>query len=192
MVDHRHAEHFKLGSVPSGDDIDGVAAAADVIDHGRLLGGHDRMDGRNVRGGEHGRIFGRGRHSGCPAEAFESGAIEIGLAAEALPAPDRHQRFEFHLVRYLREPQRVGPGDLQGSRHGGDGATAAQIGAERTELQLAVVEQRIGGATQFFQLGITGHWNSPLFCSSVRAMRHHHQRIGSAALGAVCNFAHLL
>ena len=56
----RLAEHLDLRLVPAGDDVEAEAAAGDVVDGGGLLGGHDRMDGRHVRGGEDAGILGRG------------------------------------------------------------------------------------------------------------------------------------
>ena len=44
MIEQRRAEHFDFGAVPAGDDVERKPPAGDVIDRGRLLGHHDRMD----------------------------------------------------------------------------------------------------------------------------------------------------
>jgi hypothetical protein len=94
----RRAEHFDLRLVPAGDDVQCKTAAGNVIDGLTLLGGHDRMNRRHVRGGENCRIFGRGADASGPRETFEPGAVEIRLATEPLPSADRNQSFELHGV----------------------------------------------------------------------------------------------
>ena len=44
------------------------------------------------------RIFGRGADAGGPGKTFETGAVEVGDAAEAAPSSDWDQGFEFHRV----------------------------------------------------------------------------------------------
>ena len=79
-------------------------------------------------------------------EALEARTVEIGHAAEAVPAADRNQRFEFHGFRRLGQFQGIRPIDLEHPIDGRDGAAAVEIGAESAELELAVVEDRIGPA----------------------------------------------
>ena len=60
------------------------------------------------------------------------------------PVDDRHQRLELHLIAHACQGERIRPGRLQHPLDAGDGAAAAEIGAEGAELELAIVEQRIG------------------------------------------------
>ena len=94
------------------------------------------------------RILCQRAHRGGKGKAFEAFAVEIGGAAETLPAPDRHDRLELHFVGHARERQRIVPPGLQNAVDRRHGAAAAQIAAERAELQLAVIEKRIAGFPQ--------------------------------------------
>jgi len=96
VLHQRRAEHLDLRPVPAGDDVEREAAAGDMVDGRRLLGRHHRVDGRYMRGGEDAGIMGRGAHRRSPGKALEARAIEVGDAAETVPAADRHQSFEFH------------------------------------------------------------------------------------------------
>ena len=144
VAQHRAAEHVDLGLVPSGHDVERVAAARNMVDHGRLLGGDDRMVERDMRGGEHARLAGRGRHAGRPGIGLEARSLRIGGAAEAVPARDRHDRLELHLLGEPGERDRVGPGDVEPAVEVRHHAAAVEVGLERAELELAGAEGRIG------------------------------------------------
>ena len=136
MFEQRRAEHLDFRPVPTGDDVEHEAAAADMIDGAGLLGGHHRMHRRHMRGGEDGGIFGQRGHGGGPGEALEPFAVEIRAAAEALPAPDRNDGFEFHLVRHHRNRRGARPLRFQNAvdrRHGG---AAGKIAAEVPSFSL--------------------------------------------------------
>jgi hypothetical protein len=152
MILHARAEHIELTLIPAADNIDGVAAIADVIDHGRLLRGKHWVVHRHVRGREHRRIFGHRADTRSPGKALEPSAVEVGNSAEALPAPDRHQRLELHHVGDLGEPHRVRPGDLKRLGNSADRAATVQVGAESSELELAIIEKWIGRAAKFLNL----------------------------------------
>ncbi len=142
------AKHLDLRLVPAGHDVEVEAAAGHVVDGGSLLGGHDGMDRRHMRRGEDARISGRGADRRRPRTRLEPLSVEVGDTAEALPAADRHQRLELHLIAHARQRQRIRPGCLQHAIDAGNGAAAAEIGAEGAELELAGVEQRVGGFAQ--------------------------------------------
>jgi hypothetical protein len=142
------AEHLDLGLVPAGDDIEVEATAGHMIDGRGLLGGHDGMDGRHMRGGKDARIPGRSADRRRPRKRFEALPVEVGHAAESFPTADRHQRLELHLIAHACQRERIRPGRLQHPLDAGDGAAAAEIGAEGAELELAMVEQRIGRFAQ--------------------------------------------
>ncbi len=152
----RLAEHLDLGLVPAGDDVEAEAAVGEMIDGGRLLRRHHRMHGRDMRGREDAGPRGRGADAGCPGERLEALSVEIGDAAEALPAPDRHQRLEAHLVTHFRERERARPFRFEHAVDLGDGAAARKIAGERAELELAIVEQRILALAQLIGAGIHG------------------------------------
>src|SRR5262249_42203752 len=103
---------------------------------------------RHVRGGENAGIMRRCAHAGGPCEALKTGAVEIGLPAEPLPAADRHQRLELHFFGDLRQRQRVRPIDLQHAVDRGNRTAAVEIGAEGSKLELAVVENRVAASAR--------------------------------------------
>ena len=138
----------------------GVAAIADVIDHGRLLRREHRVVHGYMRGGKHCGIFGHRADTGGPRKALEPRAVEVGDPAEALPASDRHQRLELHRVGNLGKPHCVRPRDLKRLGNCADRAAAVQIGAESPELELTIIEQWIGRATKFLNFGSTLHFDS--------------------------------
>jgi hypothetical protein len=136
VVEQIDPEHLDLRQIPAGHDVEHEASVGDVVDGGALLGGHDRMDGRHVRGGEDGGIGRRSADASRPGEAFEAGAIEVGDPAEAPPAPDRHQCLEPHLLGELGERERGGPADPQRAFDGGDRRPVVEVGTEVPSLSL--------------------------------------------------------
>ena len=172
VLHQRRAEHLHLRAVPAGHHVEREAAAGDVIDGGGLLRHHQRMDREHVRGREHRGIPGRGTDAGRPGETLEARAVEIGDAAEALPAADRHQRLELHVVGELGERQRVRPVDLERAVDGRDRAAAVEIAAEGAELELAIVVERIARLSQLVRsfvvthLNLHGAYRNPACCTS--------------------------
>jgi hypothetical protein len=142
------AKHFELGREPAADDVERETAVADVIDGRRLLRRHDRMDGRHVRGGQDAGALGRLGDAGRPGISVEIGAVEIGLAAKAFPASDRHQRLVAEAVGGCADRQRLGPARPEAILGRGDGAAIADIDAEEAELQPVGAEERIGRGTR--------------------------------------------
>jgi hypothetical protein len=66
------------------------------------------------------------------------------LVAPPKPAQrDRYQRLELHLVGELRQRDRAGPTDLETAVEVRHHAAAVEVGLESSELQLAIVEDRI-------------------------------------------------
>jgi hypothetical protein len=114
----------------------------------------------DMRGREDARIFGQRAHRRGEGEALETFAIEIGGAAEAFPAPNRHDGLELHLVRHARESDRALPLGLQDTVDRRHGAAAAKIGAKGSKLQLAVIEKRIARLSQLIRSTSPVHWSS--------------------------------
>jgi hypothetical protein len=137
-----------------------------VIDRGGLLRGHDRMNGRDVRGREYPRVSGGRADSRRPGKGFEARSVEVGDAAETLPAADRHQRFELHLVGELRERERARPIRFQHAVDARDRAAAAEIGGERPQPQFAITEERIACLSQLPCPRIFPHSFLPMFKAS--------------------------
>ena len=81
-------------------------------------------------------VLRRGADGRRPGEALEAGPVEIGRAAEAMPAPDRHQRLELHLVGAAGQLQRVRPVDLQHAVDARDGAAAPRLVQKVPSLSL--------------------------------------------------------
>ena len=86
------------------------------------------------------RIVGRGADAGGPGIAFETGAVEVGDAAEAAPSSDRDQGFEFHRVGDLGQLQGARPVGFQRTLDGGHRRAAFQVGAKSAEFQLIIAE----------------------------------------------------
>jgi hypothetical protein len=104
-----HAEHLELALVPAGDDVEAEAALADVVGGDALLGGDDRMKQRRMHGAEHGDALGRGEQAGRPGDGLERLAVQVGVAAVALPAPDRQQEVDAGGVAHAGEREAVLP-----------------------------------------------------------------------------------
>ena len=77
----------------------------------------------------------RGEQSAGPGDRLEARAVDVGLAAVALPARDGHHALQSTLVRQLRQREVVVPGRLPALGHGGVRAPIGAIGAEEAELE---------------------------------------------------------
>ena len=157
VSEHCAAEHVYFRLVPPGHDVERVAATGDVVDHRGLLGGKDRMIERDMRSSENaGRGCGGG-NAGGPGVGFEARSLRIGGAAEAMPAGDRHQRFEFHLLGEPGERDRIAPGDVEAAVEIRHHAAAVEVGLEGPELQPAAAQRRIGLVPVPLSIGKRGH-----------------------------------
>src|SRR5438093_13215225 len=87
-------KHVELCLVPAADDVEAEAATADVIGRDDLLRREHRRKDRHMHGAEHGEALGGGQQAARPGDGLERAALEIGLAAIALPAPDWHEAFD--------------------------------------------------------------------------------------------------
>ena len=143
VFEERDAEHFHFRIIPAVDHVERVAAAGNMIDHGRLLGGDDRMIERDMRGRDHAGIFGRAGNAGRPGEGLEARPLRIGRAAKAAPARHRHQRLEFHVVGELGQRHGIRPGDFEPAVEVRHHAAGIEIGLKRAELELAAAQRRI-------------------------------------------------
>ena len=133
-------EHIELILVPAADDVEAEAAAADVIGRDDLLRREHRRKERHMHGAEHGEACGGGQQAARPGDSLERAALEIGRAAIALPAPDRHHAFDAGRVRHLSEPDILIKGVLPALRHLGSGAAARAVGAEDGKLEPIAAE----------------------------------------------------
>src|SRR5580704_13838765 len=77
VLQERDAEHFHFRKIPAVDYVERIAAIGNVIDHGRLLGGNDRMVERDMRGRDYARVFGRAGDARGPGEGLEARALWI-------------------------------------------------------------------------------------------------------------------
>ena len=135
MGHHRRAEHFKLRLEPAADDVQGEAAARNMIDGGALFGGDDGMNGRHMAGGENRAVACGGADASRPGEGFITGAVEIGFSAKTPPARHRHQGLEARRIGCAREVQHIVPGGMEHAVNGRDGAGAVHIQAEGSDLE---------------------------------------------------------
>src|SRR5215467_13618644 len=117
-----------------------------MVDDGRLLRRDQRVVDRAMRCGDDAYLVGRGGDARGPGEGFKAGALWIELAAEPAPARHRQQCLELHLVGELGEGLGVRPGNFQPPLDVGHEAAIVEIALEGPELELAVVEGRIGQA----------------------------------------------
>jgi len=137
---HMSAEHVEFVLEPSAHHVHGEAAAGHVIDGRRHLGHHQRMHQRHVDGGEHGAIVGHRADRRRPGEALERAVVEVRGPAVALPAPDRQQRLHAGAIHRLGDVLGVGPIELPGLRHGGDGGAVAAIESHDPEFHAVAAE----------------------------------------------------
>ena len=100
MIALLDAEHRELALVPADDDVQPEAAFADMVGGDHLLRRNDRIEQRRMHGAEHGDALGRGEQAGRPGDGLERRALVVGVAAVALPAPDREQEIDAGLVRH--------------------------------------------------------------------------------------------
>jgi hypothetical protein len=131
----RHAEHLELVLVPTDDDVQSEAAFADVVGRHHLLGGDDGVEQRGVHGAEAGDPAGRCEQRSRPGDGLERGALVVGLAAVALPAPDRQHEVDAGRIGHAREPEIVGPGAGPAFRDLGHRAAGRAVCAEQAELE---------------------------------------------------------
>ena len=153
---HVRAEHVELVLEPAAHDVEREPAIGDMIDGGRHLRHHQRMNQRHVAGRKHRDIVRQRAERGRPGEAFEGRAVEVRRAAVAAPTADRKQRFHAGSVDRLRDLHRVGPVELPGFRHGGDGGAMAAIESHDPELH-PVAAKQTGSGRVVFLARATGH-----------------------------------
>src|SRR6185437_16843303 len=96
----------------------------------------------------HAAALRRLRDAGGPGVSVEIGAVEIGLAAEALPARDRHHRLIAVAVGLGADGEAFGPRSAETLFRLGDGAAIADIDAEEAEFQPVRAEKRISRRTR--------------------------------------------
>ena len=104
-----HAEHLELAFVPAGDDVEAEASGADLVGGDHLLGCDDRVEQRRVDRAKHRDTFCCCKQACRPRNRLERGAVEIALAAVALPASDREHEVDAGIVCHLAELQAIGP-----------------------------------------------------------------------------------
>ena len=100
------------------------------------------MEQRRVHGAEHGDALGRGQQAGRPGDGLQRLAVQIGVAAVALPAADRQHEVDAGLVGHAGEREAVRPARRPALRHLGGRAAGRAVGAEQAELQRVGVVHR--------------------------------------------------
>src|SRR5260370_659382 len=88
----RAREHLHLRREPAHHQVQRKAAIGDMVDGRCLLGGHDGMHRRHVRGRGNHDVPGRLGQPRRPGVSLERFAVEVGRPAEAAPA--RHRQRE--------------------------------------------------------------------------------------------------
>src|SRR5215475_10232113 len=84
---------------------------------------------------EYGDALGRGQQAGSPSLRFEGRAMEIGIAAIALPAAYWEDKIDTRGVRHAREAQAIGPTCGPAFRHLGGRTTRGTVGPEHPDLE---------------------------------------------------------
>ena len=138
MLALRDAEHLELVLVPADHDVEPEAALADLVGGDELLGRDDRMEQRRVHGAEHDQPLGRGQQPGRPGDGLQRRAHVVGVAAVALPAPDRQHELDAGLVGHAGEREVVLPVAGPALRHHGDRAAGRAVRAEQADLERVV------------------------------------------------------
>ena len=98
-------------------DIDADAALADVVGGDEFLGGDQGMKQRRMHGAEHGDALRRAEEPHRPGDGLERMAVEIGIAAIALPARDRQHEIKPGLVGEPRQSETFRPVRRPALRH---------------------------------------------------------------------------
>src|SRR5215510_16358024 len=84
---------------------------------------------------EYGDALSRGQQAGRPSLRFEGHAMEVGIAAIALPAAYWENKMDTRLVCHTREAQAIGPTCGPAFRHLGGRTTRGTIGPEHPDLE---------------------------------------------------------
>src|SRR2546425_3721500 len=166
-------EHVELRLVPAADDVEAEAAAANVIGRDDLLRRKHWRKERHMHGAKHGEALSGGQQAARPGHGLERAALEIGRAAIALPAPDRHQTFEAGRISHLGKPDVLLESVLPALRHGGRGTATRAIRAEDGKLEPIAAEH--GGIALDIHTGASRaltHCGDVLLSSATSPHRH--------------------
>ena len=144
MLEHLGAEHVDLGLVPTRHQVEREAPAGDVVDHRPLLGRHQRMVDRDMRGRHHPRPSRSRRQCLPPRYRSRSPALA--------DCPPHRSRANAPPGRSPRNPSRrpAAPsarvfGQLMRNRSGSDDMTQppSRLVWKRAELERAIAENGI-------------------------------------------------
>src|SRR5947208_146085 len=105
----RHAEHLEFPLIPADDEIDAEASLADVVGGHEFLGRDQRVEQGRVHRAEYGHALRRREEADRPGHGLQCAAVEIRVAAVALPATDRQNELDAALFPNAREAQAVRP-----------------------------------------------------------------------------------
>ena len=133
-------KHFHLRREPAAHNVQAPAPMGDMVNRCALLGGHNGMNGGDVRGGEEHNIFGLGGHGRGPGIGLHAGPIKIGAPAKALPASNGHQEFESQVIGLLGNQNAMFIGGLKGGLGMGDGTPIATVLTKNTQLHFVVIK----------------------------------------------------
>src|SRR5579862_512518 len=95
-----------------------------------------------MHGAEHDQPPGGSEEPRRPGHGLERRALVIGVAAIALPAPDRQHEFEARRIGHPRQPQAIGPAAAPAFGDLGDGAAGGAVGAEEPEFEAIMAAER--------------------------------------------------
>jgi len=88
--------------------------------------------------------LGHRRQRRRPGVDLQAIAVEVGLAAEALPAADRHQQVEAQRLGLAGEREVLLPGGPKRRFGRADGAAVADVAAEDAELDALPCDRTAG------------------------------------------------
>ena len=136
------AEHREFALVPPDHDVEPEAAFADVVGGHHFLGGNDRVEKRRMHGAEDRHALGESEQARRPGDGLERRALVVGIAAIALPAPDREQEIDADVVGHPGELEIVRPAPRPALRNQGDRASRRAVRPEQADLELVRIVHR--------------------------------------------------
>ena len=104
MIALLDAEHVELVLIPANHDVETEPTLPDMVGGDEFLGRDHRMKQRRMHGAEHGDALGRRQQAAGPGHRLERRALIVGVAAVALPAPDRQHEIETGILGHAGKP----------------------------------------------------------------------------------------
>jgi hypothetical protein len=144
VLGQRMAEHVELALIPSGDDVEPGAAAADVIDGDQRLGGKHRMHHRHMDRRKDRDLLRHRAQCGGKRKGLEAQRADIAFAAKSLPARNRQDELEAGAIDHLGDVGDLRPAGLPSLGYFRNRNPAVGVEREQAKLQPVGIVKRVG------------------------------------------------